>query len=223
MESAITREEAASEPDDDAARTPAADAGTIPLTAADDDMAARLLARAFHTDPLCLYLAPDEPSRGRRAQPFFAAGIRYCRRYGVVEMTATRDAVATWFRPGFTTMTIGRMLRTGMALAPRKLGLSGMGRLNALASYTDKLHKQAISGDHWYLLCIGVDPGRQRAGLGGRLLSAGLQRADTDGLPCYLETVNPDNLPFYRRHGFEVAADGQLPKGGLHVWAMVRR
>lgn len=223
MTNGITQQHAALELADDAARGPAADAGPISLTASDDELAARLLTRAFHTDPMFFYLAPDELSRDRRAQPFFAAGIRYCRRYGIAELTATRDAAALWLKPGATTIKMGGMLRTGVAFAPLKLGLSGMGRFNALMSYGDKLHKQAISGDHWYLLTIGVDPDRQRAGVGGRLLSAGLQRADADGLPCYLETANPDNLPFYRRHGFEVAADGQLPKGGLHVWSMVRR
>lgn len=215
MADAITRE--------DAARLPVVDAGTLPLDTADDEMAVRLLARAFHIDPMLIYFAPDESSRDRRAEPFFAAVIRFCRRYGVAETTATRDAAAMWIRPGFTTMTMGRMLRTGLLLAPRRFGISGIGRFNALMSYGDKLHKQAISGDHWYLVCIGVEPSRQRGGLGGRLLSAGLQRADADGLPCYLETANPDNLPFYRRHGFEVAAEGQLPDDGLHVWAMVRR
>lgn len=201
----------------------AADAGTIPLTASDDDMAAELLARAFHTDPMMIYLVPDEPSRGRRTQPFFIATIRYARHYGIAELAANRNAVAMWLTPGNTTITIGRMLRAGGLLAPRKLGLSGMGRLNALASHGDKLHKQAISGEHWYLMTIGVDPGQQRSGVGGRLLSVGLRRAEADGLPCYLETADPDNLPFYQRHGFEVVADGQLPNGGLHVWSMVRR
>jgi ribosomal protein S18 acetylase RimI-like enzyme len=172
---------------------------------------------------MLIYLAPDEPSRGRRAHPFFAACIRYGRHYGIAEMAATGDAAAIWLKPGLTTPTMSRMLRTGLMLAPRKLGFSGMGRFNALMSYGVKLHKQAISGDHWYLLCIGVEPDRQRAGVGGRLLSTGLQRVDADGLPCYLETANPDNLPFYRRHGFEVVADGPVPKGELHIWAMVRR
>jgi ribosomal protein S18 acetylase RimI-like enzyme len=208
---------------DDAAPLPAAEAGTIPLTASDEEAAAGLLTRAFFADPMFIYFAPDEPSRGRRAQSFFAATIRYSRRYGIAEMSATRDAVTMWLKPGFTTITVGRMLRTGVLLEPLKLGFSGMVRFNALASYGDKLHKQAISGDHWYLMTIGVEPGRQRAGVGGRLLSAGLQRADADGLPCYLETANPDNLPFYRRHGFEVVADGQVPKHELHVWSMVRR
>jgi hypothetical protein len=41
-------------------------------------------------------------------------------------------------------------------------------------------------------------------------------------LPCYLETENERNLPFYERHGFEVVSDGEVPKRGLRVWAMVR-
>ena len=69
------------------------DAGAIPLTPSDDEAAARLLARAFHSDPMMIYLAPDEPSRNRRIQPFLAATIRYGRHYGITEMTSTRDAV----------------------------------------------------------------------------------------------------------------------------------
>jgi ribosomal protein S18 acetylase RimI-like enzyme len=223
MTNGITHRSTSWELADDAAGFPTAGVGTIPLVASDDDMAAKLLAGAFHTDPMMIYLAPDEPSRDRRTQPFFAGCFRYCRRYGIAELTETRDAAALWLKPGFTTLTMGRMLRTGTVFAPRSLGFSGISRFNILASYGDKLHKQAISGDHWYLLTIGVEAHRQRTGVGSRMLSAGLQRADADGLPCYLETANPDNLPFYRRHGFEVVADGQVPKGGLHVWSMVRR
>ena len=219
----IIPKRSAAELAEDAMLVQTAGAATIPITAPDDDMVAGLLARAFYTDPMLIYFAPDEPSRVRRSQPFFAASIRYCRRYGIAEMTTTRDAAALWIKPGFTTMKMSRMLRTGVVPAALKLGFSGLSRMNNLVSCTEKLHKQAISGDHWYLLTIGVEPGQQRAGVGGRLLSAGLQRVDAEGLPCYLETVNPDNLPFYRRLGFEVAADGQEPKDGLHVWAMVRR
>lgn len=223
MTNGITQRSTPWELADDAARVPVSDTGTIPLTAAADNAAATLLERAFHTDPMMIYLAPDEPSRADRAQPFFAACIRYGRRYGIAELTATRDATAIWLKPPLTKLTMGRMLRTGTIFAPRKLGVSGIRRFIALAAYGDTLHKQAISGDHWYLMTIGVEPSRQGVGVGGRLLSTGLQRVDADGLPCYLETANPENLPFYQRHGFEVVADGEVPTHGLHVWAMVRR
>jgi hypothetical protein len=49
-----------------------------------------------------------------------------------------------------------------------------------------------------------------------------LARADASGLPCYLETMNESNVPFYRKHGFVVVSDGEVPERGLRVWAMVR-
>lgn len=56
---------------------------------------------------------------------------------------------------------------------------------------------------HWYLPMIGVDPARQGQGIGERLMAHALARCDADGRPAYLESSNPRNLSFYRRHGFE--------------------
>lgn len=56
---------------------------------------------------------------------------------------------------------------------------------------------------HWYLPLIGVDPARQGQRLGDQLMTYALARCDSDQLPAYLESSNPRNLPFYRRHGFE--------------------
>jgi len=67
---------------------------------------------------------------------------------------------------------------------------------------------------HWYLPWLAVDPCRQHAGLGTRLLARGLARVDADHLPAYLETPNPRTVPYYERHGFEVVAtsqDGECP------------
>ncbi|HEX2559796.1 N-acetyltransferase [Phenylobacterium sp.] len=57
---------------------------------------------------------------------------------------------------------------------------------------------------HWYLAMIGTDPSRQGRGLGSALLKEGLRRCDAEGLPAYLESSNPANIPLYERHGFEV-------------------
>jgi GNAT superfamily N-acetyltransferase len=61
---------------------------------------------------------------------------------------------------------------------------------------------------HWYLPWLGVEPARQGGGHGGRLLSHCLAIVDAD-LPAYLETPNPRTIPFYERHGFEVAGVAQ--------------
>jgi len=55
---------------------------------------------------------------------------------------------------------------------------------------------------HWYLSHLAVRPGDQGQGFGRTLLRWGIERADKDGVGTYLETANPDNLPFYRAAGY---------------------
>ena len=55
-----------------------------------------------------------------------------------------------------------------------------------------------------YLAILGVEPARQGTGIGAALMRHRLERCDRDGLLAYLESSNPRNVPFYRRHGFEV-------------------
>jgi ribosomal protein S18 acetylase RimI-like enzyme len=69
---------------------------------------------------------------------------------------------------------------------------------------------------------LGVDPTCQGQGIGGALLHAGLERADVSNLPCYLETMNPDNVPLYQKFGFAIASEGDIPNSNVHVWSMVR-
>ena len=46
-----------------------------------------------------------------------------------------------------------------------------------------------------------------------------VERADQAGLPCYLETSDPANIPFYERFGFSVsdASLALVPEGPTHV------
>ena len=49
-----------------------------------------------------------------------------------------------------------------------------------------------------------------------------LERADRDRLPCYLETAKEINVSFYKKHGFEVVVEDDLPGGGPRFWTMKR-
>jgi ribosomal protein S18 acetylase RimI-like enzyme len=61
----------------------------------------------------------------------------------------------------------------------------------------------------WYLPWFGVDCGVQGRGLGSRLMTRCLEVVDREHLPAYLDSTNPRNVPFYRRHGFEVTGQWQ--------------
>jgi predicted N-acetyltransferase YhbS len=75
--------------------------------------------------------------------------------------------------------------------------------------------------EHFLVWMFAVSPAHQRSGFGRRLMSEALVRADGDGVPAYLWTGNPDNLPYYRSHGFEVIDKALIP-GGVPNWFMER-
>jgi predicted N-acetyltransferase YhbS len=74
---------------------------------------------------------------------------------------------------------------------------------------------------HWRLNSLAVAPVGQRRGIGSALIQPGLDRADSAGVGCYLETQRRANIPFYRRFGFE-----EIGEISLHdsppVWRMWR-
>ena len=43
-------------------------------------------------------------------------------------------------------------------------------------------------------------------GLGSALIKHGLRQCDAQGLPAYLESSHPRNVPLYERHGFRVVS-----------------
>lgn len=194
----------------------------INLSASHVRQASLVLARAFYRDPLYVYLMPDDVRRERLLPSFQALTVRYALRYGEVYATPGLEGVACWLTPGNTTPTLWRMLRVALRGAPASFGISGYRRYAPIGAYTEKMHEQVAPDPHWYLWVLGVDPSRQRQGLGGQLIQPILARADRDHLPCYLETMNEANLPFYVKHGFMVVSDGVVPGTGLRVWGMRR-
>jgi ribosomal protein S18 acetylase RimI-like enzyme len=66
------------------------------------------------------------------------------------------------------------------------------------------------SEPHWYLPLMGVDPSQQGKGFGSALLQHTLMQFDRDNKLAYLESSNPRNIPFYKRHGFELLGSIQI-------------
>ena len=181
-----------------------------------------VLARAFFDDPFMVFGLPDERKRRRVLPWLFERTTRYVYRYGEVYTTGdTVEGAALWLPPGDVLTGPVRMLLVGMWQFPVRIGLADTRRFFSAASHLEELHKQ-VPSDHWYLAVLGVDPPRQGQGVGGSLIQPILSRADADGLPCYLETEKAINVTFYRKHGFEVVVEGDIPKGGPHFWTMRR-
>ncbi len=196
---------------------------TVRLPPSQIKRACIVMSRAFYNAPLYRYLIPDDARRERLLPLFHSITIRYALRHGEVCTTPQIGGVACWLAPGHTNPTWWGMLRAALHGAPVSFGLAGLRRYLPIGGYVEKVHEQAVSGPHWYLWELGVDPSHQHQGIGGLLMQPILDRAARDHLPCYLETLNEVNVPFYEKRGFTVVSDGVVPGGELRVWGMVAR
>lgn len=143
--------------------------------------------------------------------------------HGVVEATEGLEAVAVWLRPG-RDMGLWSMLRAGFAI-PRfamTVPADDRRRMLAVLRQLDAKRKDVAPEPHWYVSAIGVDPAQQGEGLGSRLIAAGVERADREGRPIYLETETRSNVDFYEHRGFEVIEEIVVTGLDLPVWLMIR-
>jgi ribosomal protein S18 acetylase RimI-like enzyme len=187
------------------------------------DTAAFIFARAFQNDPFYRFVFPDEKKRSRELQWLMQKVVNYSLRYGDVYTTSEKEGVICWLPPHDTELTFSRIVRTGLHFIVFRFGLAAYRRFNDNMAYTGRLHKYHVPDPHWYLWAIGVDPSFQGKGIGGKLMQPVLASAGAAGTPCYLETHNQKNIPFYETHGFKVVGEGKVPKHDLSVWAMLRK
>lgn len=186
--------------------------------------AGELLARAFAKDPLAVFMLPDDNKRARLIPHHFAAFVRCAHLAGKVLATeGSLDGVAVWFPPGAGELTQELMDHSGISALPAIVGADAFARVMGVFGHFEELHKRDVPTPHWYLALIGVMPEKQGQGIAGSLLRPILEQSDMEALPCYLETVEPTNLPFYRKHGFEVVVDDIETESGVRYYTMLRQ
>ncbi|HEY2427773.1 MAG TPA: GNAT family N-acetyltransferase [Acidimicrobiales bacterium] len=179
---------------------------------------ADVLQAAFFDDPVSTWILPDEASRARRLARFFALYLhRHYLPMRTAWTTSSQAGAALWAPPGHWRLPPAELLRTAPALL--RIGGRHAGRAARLFTEVERRHPQE---PHWYLGVLGTDPSRQGQGIGSALLKPVLDRCDREGVPAYLESSKESNVPFYRRHGFEVTAEITAPSGGPTLWGMWR-
>lgn len=184
-----------------------------------DDLSsvADALAAAFHDDPVMLHMLPRVPKRAKQMRVFFTAEMKRSLTKGVVYTTdsLTAQGGAIWAAPGHWKLGGLELLR----IAPTFVAFGrDTPRALALLNKVEKVHPEE---PHWYLGVLGTDPAHQGKGVGSALMQPVLDRCDDEGLGAYLESSKESNIPFYRRHGFEVRGEVTID-GGPTLWPMWR-
>jgi ribosomal protein S18 acetylase RimI-like enzyme len=185
--------------------------------------AAETLSQAFHNYPVSLYACPDAGLRNRQMPFFFRFILYYCQKYGEVYTTSSKyEGVAAWLSSDTFPVSMRQLLRAVPLSIFFRTGWGGCGRMKACGEYFDSVHKKLIPYRHWFLQMIGVKPEFQGKGYGARLIRPVLERIDKQGLACYLETQDTQDVPIYEHYGFRIIDESLIPGTDLISRAMLR-
>jgi GNAT superfamily N-acetyltransferase len=195
----------------------------VPVREVQIDIAAGVLARAFQLDPPMVYVWPDATVRARVLPSLMKAFVTYGSMFGEPLTTSGKpEAVALWLPLDDLSDDPERDRQAGIDQIPAILGADAFTRLMHIATAVGRFHQRSAPGKHLYLSFLGVEPSRQGQGLGSSLIRPMLERADADGLPCYLDTFQPRNVPLYQKHGFKITVEEVEPNSGVRGWGFLR-
>jgi GNAT superfamily N-acetyltransferase len=180
---------------------------------------AAMYARAFDDDPVWTFVFPDAGSRPTQSAQLFSAFIRAHVGDGETLVADDVAGAAVWAPPGKWQIPMTRMLGE----VPRLLKALGRRSIRLLGDLQriERFHASFTTDPHFYLAVLGTDPPQQGRGIGSAVMAPVLARCDEAGLGAYLESSKESNVPFYRRHGFELVGDFTF-RDGPTMWPMWR-
>ncbi|MCW2979476.1 MAG: puromycin N-acetyltransferase [Solirubrobacterales bacterium] len=160
---------------------------------------ARAVAAAFEDDPIFGWLLPNKRRRPDKLLRFFALELEsVVLPSGTAWMSPEASGTCLELPPGNWRMP----LRTQALHAPQFAAALGRALPRALITIT-QMERRHLRDPHFYVPYVGVAPEGQGAGLGTKLLGKTLERANTAGLPTYLEATSERNAALYERLGFK--------------------
>jgi len=168
---------------------------------------------AFCGDPVVRSCLPDSQKYledfARYVEAFMAPSFAH----EAVDVAGDFEGVAFWVPAGVEVDFDAVAQVSREVTVPR--------RRDEVQSLWEQMDEYHPAEPHWYLGKIAVDPACQRRGVGSALLAYRLRHCDALGMPAYVESSNPTNLPFYERHGFQML--GEIRAGSLPpVYPMLR-
>jgi ribosomal protein S18 acetylase RimI-like enzyme len=190
-------------------------------TAAADEVpqVAAALADAFVDDPVFRFLRPAGLRPEVRLRTMFVVELKLyvLRNGGTVWTTSGHDGAVAVLPPGAwelpKSMTGREALRWLRAFRTR------LPRASKVQRALEKRHPRE---PHFYIRTVGVRTALQGQGIGSMLMQPTLERADSAGLPTYIEASSERSAALYERLGFRHMGAFELPAGGPLVWPMFR-
>ena len=189
--------------------------GAVPELAQPADLAslAVTFAAAFADDAMFRWSMPD--ATPATLQSVFRATLAPYVDFGVLWQVGGCEAGAAWLPPQLADQFAEIDQSVRATISP----LTGDGGVR-YAALLDWLAAHLPAEPCWFLDLVAVAPSAQGRGLGRTLVRHGVERAQADGCPAFLETANPRSVPLYQSLGFQIVDEQRAPDGGPTIWFM---
>jgi ribosomal protein S18 acetylase RimI-like enzyme len=159
------------------------------------------LFKAFRNYPLLKFYFPNEAKREKISYYFVFYAVFTGINYGEVYATSPNmEGVAVWIPSNNYPVTFWRLIHSVPLTVLFGFGMQGGSKMRRLGEYIDTVHQRTTHFKHWFLQTIGVDPKFQSKGYASKLLEPMLSRIDKESLPCYLETLDEQNVSLYEHY-----------------------
>lgn len=169
------------------------------------------ITEAFRADPIMSKVMMPTEKEYASTMPFVTKTMVWAlnKSYGMTDVGLDKDGnvlcSALWEPAGMTFMGGLRFVYLLGAMFLRVGFVKTIRTGKFLFAMEDKRHRHAPTAHH--LQILGTHPNGQSKGFGSQVIKRGIERATSKGVPCYLESTNPQNVPFYKRHGFRVVEE----------------
>ena len=177
-----------------------------------------ILISAFYDDPAWSWAFPDASKRAEQHRRWWGLFVDGAVRFPWVWLTEGNTATSVWIPPNETEFS----QEQEAAIEPLLVEILGPGASRVLQAVEmfDQAHPRGVP--HFYLSLLATGKEHRGHAYGLRLMAENLRQIDEAGMPSYLETTNPVNVPLYMRYGFEVLGSFTVPDGGPEVFTMWR-
>jgi GNAT superfamily N-acetyltransferase len=192
-----------------------------PMRAGERRAVARMYGDAFVDDPGWIGVGPNGRERRRRyARRICGGEVWAAGRVGGTVLVTRDDGVPSAAVVYYPPDAIPLSLLITVAEVP---GAALAGPQVVVRSLRADARLQAGHPEesHVFVSLLAAHPDHQRGGRGRALLNAAIAAADGLGVPTYLDTANPENVPYYRSFGFRETGQAQLPRGA-NLWYLLR-
>jgi ribosomal protein S18 acetylase RimI-like enzyme len=159
-----------------------------------------ILTKSFDNNKSVNYVVKPDERRQERIRGLMDYSFNICNSFGDVWMSDDNQACALVLYPDKKRSTLNAIL-WDVNLA---LSVIGLGRVGQVLGRESKIKAFHPKEPFTYLWFIGVPPELQNKGKGSLLLNEIIQESESNSRPIYLETSVDRNLPWYKKHGFEI-------------------